>query len=253
MNKMEEIEEKLEINNILENKKVLEYSDGLKKGLPIALGYISVSLTFGMIATRGGMNPITAVLISMTNLTSAGQFAGVELMFSMASFFEIALATFVINIRYMLMSFSLIQKLKKKDFTIIKRCIVAFGITDETFAVASLEDRELTFKYMCGLITLPYIGWGFGTFIGAVSTKFMGENLQDALGIALYGMFIALIVPAVKKNKAIFISVCIAIFISILFRYIHLLSKVSTGFVVIIASITASCVCAKLFPIEEEE
>ena len=249
---MEGLEEREELSEVLEIESTNDFKDGFKKGIPIALGYISVSITFGMIAARGGMDPLMAVMISMTNLTSAGQFAGIDLIFNSATFFEIALTTFIINIRYMLMSLSLSQKFKK-NITKKEKYIVAFGVTDETFTVASLEEKKLSFKYMLGLIVPPYFGWVLGTFIGAISTSFMGEKLQDSLGIALYGMFIARIVPEMKKSKPILIVVLIAAFISALFKYVKFLNIISEGFVLIIASLVAAVICAKLFPIKEED
>ncbi len=134
-----------------------DYKYGLKKGIPISLGYISVSITFGMMAVRGGLSSWIALLISMTNLTSASQFAGINLIFISASYLEIVLTIFVINIRYMLMSLSLSQKMQDK-IPLFKRFIISFGITDETFTLASLEKDELTSEFMLGLMTLPYLG-----------------------------------------------------------------------------------------------
>ncbi len=227
------------------------YKYGLKKGIPISLGYLSVSITFGMMATQGGLSPWIALLISMTNLTSAGQFAGINLIFISATYLEIALTIFVINIRYMLMSLSLSQKIEDK-IPLFKRLIISFGITDETFTLASLETNELTSEFMLGLMTLPYLGWALGTFIGAITTKFLPPSLQDSLGIALYAMFIALIIPQVKKSKPILVVVIIAVIISCIFRYITCLNKVSSGFVVIVASIISSAIGAYLFPIKED-
>ncbi|NFH89218.1 AzlC family ABC transporter permease [Clostridium botulinum] len=227
------------------------YKYGLKKGIPISLGYLSVSITFGMMATQGGLNPWIALLISMTNLTSAGQFAGINLIFISATYLEIALTIFVINIRYMLMSLSLSQKMQDK-IPLFKRLIISFGITDETFTLASLEIDELTSEFMLGLMTLPYLGWALGTFIGAITTRFLPLSLQDSLGIALYAMFIALIIPQVKKSKPILVVVIIAVIISCIFRYITCLNKISSGFVVIVASIISSAIGAYLFPIKED-
>ncbi|WP_252229198.1 AzlC family ABC transporter permease [Clostridium sp. ZBS15] len=228
-----------------------DYKYGLKKGIPIALGYLSVSITFGMMAVRGGLSPWIAILISMTNLTSAGQFAGINLIFISASYLEIALTIFVINIRYMLMSLSLSQKMQYK-IPLFKRFIISFGVTDETFTLASLEKDELSSEFMLGLMTLPYLGWALGTFIGAVTTKILPASLQDSLGIALYAMFIALIIPQIKKSKPILVVVIIAVTISCIFRYIPCLNKVSSGFVVIVASIVSSAIGAYLFPIKED-
>jgi 4-azaleucine resistance transporter AzlC len=233
------------------NRKLDEYKDGFKKGIPVCLGYISVSITFGILATNGGLDIKTSVFISATNLTSAGQFAGLELIFNTAPYIELALTMLVINIRYMLMSLSLSQKLSK-EISFLNRLLISFGITDEIFSIASLEKKKLTSHYMFGLITLPFIGWILGTYIGAVANKFLPSLIQDSFGIAIYGMFIALIVPPSKKSKAIFFVVLIAIFFSCCLYYLPYLNKISQGFAIIIASLLSSVLGAYFFPKKEE-
>lgn len=229
-----------------------DFARGIKQGMPIALGYIPVSFTFGLMAVNGGIPVWIAILISMTNLTSAGQFAGTGLIIANASLAEITLTTFVINIRYMLMSLSLSQKITN-PMPLYKKCTLAFGITDETFAVASLEKSEVSFAYMMGLISGPYWGWALGTVLGAVTTSFLPKDLQSAMGIALYAMFIALVVPAAKKSKAAFLVVITAVFLSSAFRWLPYLNHVSAGWSIIIATILASSVGAILFPRKEDE
>ncbi len=232
-------------------KEVSEFGRGIKQGIPIALGYIPVSFTFGLMAVNGGIPVWIAILISLTNLTSAGQFAGAGLIIANASLFEITLTTFVINIRYMLMSLSLSQKITK--MRLFQKCIMAFGITDETFAVASLEKKEVSFFYMMGLITCPYWGWALGTVLGAVTTSILPAKLQSSMGIALYAMFIALFVPASKKSKAALVVVIVAIFLSSLLKWAPYLNQISTGWSIIIATIIAAAVGAILFPRKEGE
>ena len=152
------------------------FQQGLKDGLPICLGYISVAFTFGMMATEGGLAPWSSLLISMTNLTSAGQFAGTALILSGGTLLEIAVTTFVINIRYMLMSLSLSQKLDP-DMKMAERLILSFGVTDEVFAVAIRQRKELTARYLAGLILTPYAGWALGTVLGATATG--DRHLRD--------------------------------------------------------------------------
>lgn len=226
-----------------------DFKEGFKKGIPIGLGYISVSITFGMMAVRGGLDIGTAVLISMTNLTSAGQFAGIDLILNNTIYLELALTTLVINIRYMLMSFGISQKLE--DTSMVKRMILAFGITDETYSLAAIEKGKLNFKFMLGLITCPYFGWAIGTFIGAISTKFMPYKLQDALGIALYGMFLAILIPAMKRDNSILKAVLISLVISIIMFYAPYLKNISSGFSIIISSLIGSLIMARIAPIKE--
>ena len=127
------------------------YKYGIQKGIPIFLGYLPVSFTFGFMAVSGGLPVWLAVFISVTNLTSAGQFAGTNLIFAQAGYLEIALTTFVINLRYSLMSLSLSQKIHHKT-PVWKRLIFSFGITDETFVVASMESGTLSAGYLLGLV-----------------------------------------------------------------------------------------------------
>lgn len=224
----------------------MELKKGLKAGVPIALGYIPVSFTFGMIAVNGGLPIWMAVFISMTNLTSAGQFAGTNLMLNNAPLIEIIVTTFVINIRYMLMSLSLTQKTSSL-VNKFQRGIMAFGITDETFAVASLEKEEITYNYMLGLITGPYFGWALGTFLGASINTILPDTLQQSMGIALYAMFIALIIPPAKKSRSVLIVLTISIIISSIIRWIKLFSFISSGWSIIISTLIAASVGATLY------
>ena len=146
-----------------------EYRAGLKDGLAIGVGYFSVSFTFGILAVNGGLSALTAGLISLTNLTSAGQFAGLTVILAHGSLFELALTQLVINLRYALMSLSLSQRLGPA-FTTRRRMVVAFANTDEIFAVAMGRSAALTPAYMYGLATLPILGWTGGTLTGAVAS-----------------------------------------------------------------------------------
>ncbi|HHW66358.1 MAG TPA: AzlC family ABC transporter permease [Epulopiscium sp.] len=232
------------------SKQVNDFSRGFKLGIPIALGYFPVSFTFGLMAVNGGIPVWLAIFISLSNLTSAGQFAGTSLIISNASLFEIGLTTFIINIRYMLMSLSLSQRITP-CMSLLQRCIIAFGITDETFAVASLEEKELTFPFMSGLIVGPFLGWVLGTAVGAIACSILPEQLQSAMGIALYAMFIALVVPTAKKSRAALMVVLTGILISSCLKWIPYISQISDGFRIIAATIVASTVGAIFFPKEE--
>lgn len=229
-----------------------EFRKGINKGLPIAFGYVPVAFAFGLMAVKGGIPVGIAILISMTNMTSAGQFAGAGLIIANATLAEITLTTFIINIRYMLMSLSISQKISEK-MPNIHRSTMAFGITDETFAVAAMEKEEITFPFMMGLIIVPYCGWAIGTALGAGLTEYLPEPLQNAMGIALYAMFIALIIPASKKSKAALSVVIVAVLVSTFFRWTPYLDKLSQGWVIIIATIVASTCGALFFPRQEEE
>ncbi len=228
------------------------FSEGFRHGIPIGLGYFSVSIAFGIKAVSGGLTPFEAVLISLTNLTSAGQFAGITVIAAGASLLEMALTQLVVNLRYALMSLSLSQKLHESVGT-LKRCVIAFGNTDEIFAVASSQKGSLGLQYMLGLMTAPIFGWSLGTLTGAVADTLLPDFIRSALGIALYGMFIAIVVPPMKKQGSVRAVVTVSLVISTAFYYIPGLSSLSPGFVIIICTLAAAGLAAFLFPLPEEE
>lgn len=224
---------------------------GLRDGIPIAVGYFSVSFTFGMLAVRDGISPFHSVLISLLNLTSAGQFAGITVIVSGASLLEMALTQLVINIRYALMSISLSQKLDSsvKSF---QRMLIAYGNTDEIFAVASSKPGSVGSRYMYGLIALPVLGWVGGTLTGAVASTLLPAAVISALGVALYGMFIAIVVPVAKENREVLIVAGSALLFSTAFYYLPVLREISSGFTIIICTVAAAGIGAVLFPVKEE-
>lgn len=223
---------------------------GLSNGIPICLGYFSVSFGFGILAVKSGLQAIDAILISMTNLTSAGQAAGVGIIAAAGTLLEMAITQFVINLRYSLMGLTLSQKLSDK-FTTIHRLIASFGITDEIFAVAVSQKDKLVPSYMYGLILISASGWVGGTALGAVAGLALPASLTAAMGILLYGMFIAIIVPAARKCKKDLIVILLAAAFSAIFKY--LLPSVSFGFAIIISAILAAVIGAILFPINLAE
>ena len=227
-----------------------DFKRGLKDGIPIALGYLSVSFGFGIMAVNSGISVLAAVIISLTNLTSAGQVAGIAVIAAGGTYIEMALSQLIINLRYALMSLSLSQKLDK-NFTFLSRLATSFGITDEIFAVASGKSGEVSKHYMGGLISLPLVGWTLGTFLGSVAGEILPQRLNSALGIAIYGMFIAIFVPAVRKSKGVLIVVTISVALSFCLKYIPLFSNVSQGFSIIICTLVASFIGSIAFPVNE--
>jgi predicted branched-subunit amino acid permease len=222
---------------------------GIKDGVPIALGYLSVSFGFGIMAIAAGLTVLQAVGISASNLTSAGQVAGVGIIAAGGSIIEMIIAQIVINIRYSLMGISLSQKLDPSCST-LHRMIMSFGITDEIFAVAYSQKENIKPWYMYGLIFIAATGWVSGTFIGAAAGAVLPVSVTNAMGILLYGMFIAVIVPAAKAEKGILFTVVISSGLSILLKYA--MPFISDGFAVIICGIIAAVVAAIVLPVKEE-
>ena len=225
---------------------------GVKHGLPIGLGYLSVSFAFGMQCVGGGLTVMQALLISMTNLTSAGQLAGLQVMLAGSSLVEMALTQFIINLRYALMGLSLSQKLGPTMNT-PRRMFFAFSNTDEIFAVASSQPEKLHHRYLYGLMTMPYIGWSLGTLLGASAGAILPEFVCNALGIAIYGMFLAIILPPARREKPVRIVVLLAVAVSLAFNCLPVLNKVSGGFAVIICAVAASAVFAFIAPVKVDE
>ena len=228
------------------------FKKGLKDGLPIGLGYFSVSITFDMMAVSAGIPVWAAVLISMTNLTSAGQFAGLSIIAGAGSLVEMAMTQLVINARYSLMSLTLSQKMEKR-FSIPKRLIAAFSNTDEIFAVAVNQGKEIGAKYYSGLSIIPYAGWTLGTLFGAVAGGFLPPVVNDALGLAIYAMFIAIIIPPAKKSAPIRLVIFAAVILSCLFYFVPFLKNVSSGFSIIICAVAASIIAAIVNPVNDDE
>jgi len=228
------------------------YGYGLKKGIPIALGYLAVSFAFGVMCANGGMSPLMATIISFTNLTSAGQFAGVKLIFNVASFLEIGLTVLLINLRYALMSLSLSQKINP-NMNKFERLICSFGITDEIYALAITESKDVNTKYLLGLTTLPLISWSLGTLLGSLSADIFPERLLMAMNISLYAMFIPIIVPDLKKDISILYVCLIAIALSCVFEYVPYLNLIGFGFKTIIATVVSCTIGALVFSKKKKE
>lgn len=226
------------------------FREGLRHGVPIALGYFSVAIGFGILASNAGLTVGQAVAISLSNLTSAGQVAGVGVMAAGGSLIEMALTQFVINLRYSLMGISLSQKLSG-GFRTPFRLLAAHGITDEIFAVCSGYPGLLTPAYMYGVTLIAMAGWGGGTLVGAAMGELLPAVLTDALGIMLYGMFLAVFIPAARADKGTRAVVLLAAAFSVLVTCG--LPQLSGGFAIILCSVAAAALGAKWFPVREEE
>lgn len=227
------------------------YKRGLKAGIPIALGYLSVSFTFGIMAVSYGLTWWQTLLISMTTVTSAGQFAGIGIMIHPGQYFQMLLSQITINIRYSFMSISIGQKADSR-FSGLSRWLLGFMMTDEIFAVAS-QEASVKRSFFAGLATLPYIGWAIGTLIGAILGNILPERIMSALSLAIYGMFVAIVVPEMKKSKPVIVVVMLAILLSCMFYYIPVLSGISSGITITVVAISSAVIGSLLYPISDEE
>lgn len=221
-------------------------------GLPVGLGYFSVSFGFGAMAVAQGIRALDATLISAVNLTSAGQFAGLTLIVAMGSLWEMVMTQIVINSRYSLMSLALAQRMGQR-VGFLPRLLIAFFNTDEIFALAMAEPEPLTVPYLLGLGLLPFLGWTGGTLVGGLAGSALPADIRAALGVMLYGMFIAIVIPPAKQEKAVLVTVILALICSCVFHWVDGLKTVSAGVSIVICTVAAAGAAAICFPVEPEE
>ena len=225
---------------------------GMRDGIPICLGYLSVSFAFGIFATSCGLSILEATLISLFNVTSAGQLAAVPIITSLGSYIELALTQLVINMRYALMSVTLSQKFGK-TITFRDRFAFAFVNTDEVFAVATGRPGTVGRRYMYGLIITPVIGWTTGTALGALAGNILPTVAISALGVAIYAMFVAIVTPGVMAQRSTAVLVLISAILSSVFYYLpYLRERIPSGFVIIICAAVASTILALAAPVPDE-
>ena len=225
---------------------------GMNAGLPVCVGYFSVSFGFGAMAVAQGLTVWQAVLISVSNLTSAGQFAGLTVIAAGATIVEMILTQLVSNSRYALMSLALGQRLGPHTGT-GKRLLAAFFNTDEIFALGMSQESGLTTAFFVGAGVIAALGWTAGTAMGAVAGSVLPESIRMALGVMLYGMFIAIVVPQAREEKPMLVCMLLALVFSCLFTWLPGLNSVSGGLAIVICTVAAASMCALLFPVKEEE
>ena len=228
------------------------YKKGLKDAIPIAAGYLAVSFTLGIAAKKSGIGAFHATLMSLTNNTSAGQFAAFGIIAAMAPYTQLALSQLVINIRYLLMSFALSQKLDPKE-SIWKRMLLAYGVTDEIFGISVSVEGRLNPYYTYGAISAAAPCWALGTLLGVLVGDVLPVSVLNALGVALYAMFLAIIIPHAKKEKTIAGLVVCSMLVSLLCSWIPGIKELSAGTRVILLTVIISFLAAVLFPIEERK
>ena len=229
-----------------------EYTLGIRRGLPVGLGYFSVSFGFGAMAVSKGLSVAQATLISASNLTSAGQFAGLTTIVENSGLWMMILTQLIINSRYALMSLALSQKIGQQ-IGLLPRLLIAFFNTDEVFALAMAREHTLTVPFLYGLGLLPMAGWVSGTLFGALAGSILPLSIRTALGVMLYGMFIAIIIPPAKKERPVALAALLALILSSLFAWVPALQKAPKGTPIVICTVAAAALCAWLFPVEEEK
>lgn len=228
------------------------YKKGLKDGIPICLGYFAVAFTLGIMAKKAGLTAWQAMLTAGLTNASAGGYAAFSIMASSGGYLEMALTQLVVNARYLLMSSALSQKLSPSTST-LSRAIMAFDVTDEVFAISVSVKGTLNPWYTYGAMSVSIPGWALGAFFGVIMGNVLPQSLVSALGVGLYGMFLAIIVPPARKNRVIAGLVIAAMVLSFLFAKLPVISNVSDSMRVIILTVAISLFAAILFPVKEED
>lgn len=234
------------------NKENNSFGQGVRDGVPIGVGYLAVGFAYGLSAVLAGLSPLEALLISLLNLTSAGQLAGTPIIAAGGSFVELATSQLVINSRYSLMSVSMSQKFDS-SVGFADRFLIGFGNTDEVYAVAMAKEGSLGRRYMLGLIIPPIVGWCSGTLLGAVAGDILPAIIVTALSVSMYAMFIAILVPAARGSIPVLLCILSAVALSTVFYFVPVLSAVPSGFVIIIIAVAVSALFALLCPLKEGE
>ena len=225
---------------------------GFRDGLPIGVGYVVIALAVGLFSSSAGLSWYEALLLSALNLTSAGQIAAIPIIATGGSLVEIALTQLVINSRYALMSISLSQRLGE-SVRFKDRFLIAFFNTDELFAISCAKDCLLGRRYFLSLVIYPYAGWCFGTLLGALLGGILPPLLTDAFSVAIYAMFIAIVIPATRTSLSTLICIISAALLSSAFEFIPALKVVNRGIVIVIITVVLSAVFAVICPISEHD
>lgn len=227
------------------------FRKGIKDGIPIALGYAAVSFALGIAARNHGLSWLEATVMSLMNNTSAGEFAALEMIRLNAPYAELALTQLIINLRYLLMSCALSQKLDE-HLPFCHRFLIGFDVTDEIFGISIGYPGKLNPFYSYGAMVVSIPCWAFGTCMGVLLGNALPENIVSALSVALYGMFLAIVIPPARESKVLAAVVLVSMAASVAFEWLLLPSWISGGMKIILLTVIISLAAAILFPVEEE-
>ncbi len=235
---------------VLENKKW--YKRGIRDGIPIALGYFVVSFTLGILAKKAGLTAFQAFLTCGLTNASAGANAGFNAIAENVGYIDIALTTLIVNARYLLMSTALSQKLDVNT-PLCHRMLVAFDVTDEIFGISVSVKGTLNPYYNYGAMMVAIPAWALGAAFGVIMGDVLPASIVSALGVGLFGMFIAIVIPPARQNKVIAGIVIISMLLSFAMASLPLVKELSSGIRVIILTVVIALAAAILFPVKEEE
>ncbi len=231
------------------NQKQL-FGAGMRDGMPVCLGYIAVGFSIGIAAKAVGLNAFQGFLLSLFNNASAGEYAGLTVMAAAGSYLEIALMTLVANARYLLMSCALSQRVSP-EMKFRHRLFISYGITDELFGLGIARPGYIEPAYMYGAFSVALTGWSFGTMFGVLAGSVLSTRLVSALSVALFGMFIAIIIPPAKRDRAVLLCVIVSFAASFAAANLPVIAEISEGTRTIVLTVVISAGAAVLFPVKQ--
>jgi len=232
------------------NKKC--FLQGLRNGIPIGLGYLAVSFSLGIAAKNAGLNAVQSFLTSLLCNASAGEYAGFTLIAAGASYIEVAVMTLIVNARYLLMSCAMSQRMNP-DTKLHHRLLMSFHVTDELFAIAIARPGYLNPFYSYGAVLSAAPCWALGTALGTIAGNILPLRLVSAFSVALYGMFLAVIIPPARKNKRIAGMIIVCFAASFAAAYLPIVSEISEGMRTILLTVIIAAAAAVLFPVSQSE
>jgi len=233
-------------------EKKVQFSRGMRDGIPIMLGYLAVAFTLGIAARNAGLNAFQAALTSFTNHASAGEFVGLTLIAASAGYWEVALMEVVANARYLLMSCALSQKLDPA-LPLGHRLLLGYGLTDEVFGISMAQEGYLCPQYAYGAFAVAVTGWTAGSALGVLMGSILPASVVSALSVGLYGMFLAVIVPPARKNRFLCGLIVVAMAASAVFTYLPMMAAISKGVRIILLTVLISAAAAVIRPVRDEE
>lgn len=225
---------------------------GIKDGIPIAMGYFAVAFALGIAAKEAGISVLQAGIMSITMLASAGQYAAITVIATGGGYLQMAVTTLIVNLRYLLMSCALSQKVEP-DLKMRHRLFLSYPVTDEIFGIAMSVEGRLNPYYNYGAVAISAPGWTLGAMLGTAMGAILPQSISNALGVALYGMFLAIIIPPAKKNKIIAGVIVISMLCSFLLTELPVFAGISSGMRIILLTLVIAGIAAFLFPIKETE
>lgn len=236
------------------------FRQGLKEGIPIGLGYLPLAFTLGVNAATGGFKFLNSIVMSITSFTGVGQMNAMSLMLENSTYFSIFIALLVINLRNIVLSLSLSQRLDE-NLSLWKRLIIAMGNTDEIFALTIRREGKIPANYFLGVMFFPYVAWAAGAIVGNLATTLVPKDICIAMSMALYGMLVAAVVPAAKNSKPVFFVALLSGVLSFVMQGIKpvndfllgLMGKSATSWILVAGSIFSAAIAALVWPVKDSK